>query len=624
MKRKTRPVCPPEIIDPEPLFPPASDRKKWADALKIPRNRKMAREMVRMARAIAKEPIPTPTATQFMEFIRDGNRVHYESQYFARRANLGALVMAEAIEYRGEFLDPIIDYLWEITAEHTWCLPAHCWSVPRLPVTGDPLPEPPTEIVDLFAAETGMTLAQVLNLLEPELKKISPNLVKTVRENMFRRVAAPLLKKPFPFFWLVGLNNWTPWCCTNSLAMMLCVFHDQPAKIKEAVAVLQTGIDNYIRNYPADGGCTEGPSYWGKSPAMLMQYMELLRYWSDDPKIRPMGEYIVNACMTPTCYAAFGDCPPRIALPPAAAASDAAKKGKIRVYQWWPVAPWVCCRYGERIGSEAMVELGLHAAEDYPARTLLRDLFAAQAFFFWIPDRKPGKIRKAPLTWYPDAQIMFLNEGGMTLAAKRGCQCSHHHSDVGQVILFHRDQPVLIDLGNAEYRRQTFSSERWNNWRLNAEAHNIPQFNGIRQLNASPPNLPDSIMEVRKNPAGVTCRMDLSNTYPENAGVKSCIREVVWNRKNVTLEIRDSWELKKRSGNTVRIPYYTCSPVTFRGGNGKIGKVPFLVKDASAALSKVPLEDTVQVVNWGKTINRIEVTAKSGAKGECSIIFNLK
>ena len=26
MKRKTRPVCPPGIIDPEPLFPPASDR----------------------------------------------------------------------------------------------------------------------------------------------------------------------------------------------------------------------------------------------------------------------------------------------------------------------------------------------------------------------------------------------------------------------------------------------------------------------------------------------------------------------------------------------------------------------------------------------------------------------
>ena len=623
MNRKTRPANPPAVIDPDPLFPPASDRKAWEKVLKIPRNRKMAREMVRAARAVLKEPIPTPTATQFMEFIREGNRSHYESQYFNRRANLAALVMAEAIEYKGEFLDPIIDYLWEITAEHTWCLPAHCWSVSRLPVTGDPLPEPPTEIVDLFAAETGMTMAQVLNLLEGELKKISPNLVRTIRENMLRRVVEPILRKPFPFFWLVGLNNWTPWCCTNSLCTVLCALPDQPKKLKQAVAALQVGIDNYIKNYPADGGCTEGPSYWGKSPAMLMQSMEVLRYWSDSPKIKPMGEYIVNACLTSTCYAAFGDCPPRIALPPAAS-STAAKNGKIRAYQWWPVSPWVCCRFGERIGSDAMIELGLNAAKDYQARTLLRDLFAAQAFFFWIPDRKPGKIRKAPLTWYPDAQIMFLNKDGMALAAKRGCQCSHHHSDVGQVILFHRDQPVLIDLGNAEYRRQTFSSERWNNWRLNAEAHNIPQFNGIRQLNCSPANLPDNIMKVSETADGVTCFMDLSNTYPAEAGVKSCIREIRWNRKAKTLEIHDSWELKKRSGNTVRIPYYTNSPVTSRGGNWKIGAVPFRLENASAALTAVPLEDTVQVVNWGKTVNRIDVTAESGSRGECSIIFTLK
>ena len=125
-------------------------------------------------------------------------------------------------------------------------------------------------------------------------------------------------------------------------------------------------------------------------------------------------------------------------------------------------------------------------------------------------------------------------------------------------------------------------------------------------------------------PNSLTCLMDISNTYPAGAGVKSCIRRIIWNRKAETLEIHDSWELKKRSGNTVRIPYYTCSQVTSRGGNWKIGAVPFRLENASAAVTAVPLEDTVQIANWGKTVNRIDVTAKSGSRGECSIIFTLK
>ena len=248
-------------IDPTPLFPPASDRAAWLAALKKPHSRRIARELVRTAREVLTQPIPALPASLFMEFVRNGDRSHYQAPYFARRANLNALVMAEVIEYKGKYLDAIIDYLWEITAEHTWCLPAH------FHLKDDPFPEPPAEVVDLFAAETGMTLSQVLNLLEPELKAVSPNLVKTVRENLSRRVVEPILRKPFPFWWLVGISNWTPWCCSECLATALCVLKDQPARLRKAVSVLQKGIDAFIRQYSADGFGVEGPSYWSKSPA---------------------------------------------------------------------------------------------------------------------------------------------------------------------------------------------------------------------------------------------------------------------------------------------------------------------------------------------------------------------
>ena len=258
----------PKIIDTTPLFPPAADRKAWQTVLQIPRNRKIAGKLIRMADRLLDEPVPALPASLFMEFIRNGNRRHYEIPYFNRRGNFGTLVLAEVFEYQGKYLDKIADYLWEITAEHTWCLPAHCH------MDKDPLPEPPAEIVDLFAAETGMTLAQTLNLLENELTAVSPNLVRTVRENMIRRVIEPILQKPFPYFWLGGKSNWTPWCCSNCLSTALCVLRDQPQKLRLAVAVVQQGIDNFIEKYPADGGGIEGPTYWAKSPGMMLHYLE--------------------------------------------------------------------------------------------------------------------------------------------------------------------------------------------------------------------------------------------------------------------------------------------------------------------------------------------------------------
>ena len=592
-------------IDATPLFPPASDRTAWLAVLKKPHSRKIARELVRTAREVLTQPIPALPASLFMEFVRNGDRSHYQAPYFARRANLNALVMAEVIEYKGKYLDGIIDYLWEITAEHSWCLPAH------FHLKDDPFPEPPADVVDLFAAETGMTLSQVLNLLEPELKAVSPNLVKTVRENLSRRVVEPILRKPFPFWWLVGISNWTPWCCSECLATALCVLKDQPARLRKAVAVLQKGIDAFIRQYSADGFGVEGPVYWSKSPGMLLSYMEQLRWWSDSPKIRPMAEYIAYACLTPNYYAAFGDTPPVIKPPQANSRSPQ-----------FPVSPAVCCRFGERTGNSSLTALGFEAAADLPVKNLLGDLFRLQAFFFWVPGRRGGTVKKKTVNFYPESQALFLNEAGIALAAKRGGQCPHHHSDVGQVILFFRNRPVLIDLGRTEYRRETFNNHRFENWRLNAEGHNIPQFNGIRQLDAVP--LEKHVMSVSEDRDRVICRMDLSHAYPNAAGVKSCIRELVWNRKEKTLEIHDSWELKKRSGNTIRIPYYTVGRAVCRSGKLQINGVNVRLEKCSAAVTDVPLEDPMQILSWGKTVKRIDVTAKSSSKGECSLIFEFK
>ena len=267
-----------------------------------------------------------------------------------------------------------------------------------------------------------------------------------------------------------------------------------------------------------------------------------------------------------------------------------------------------------------LIAQGVAAARNFPVQTLLRDLFGALAYFCWVPARGPV-LRKKKLSFYPATQLMFLKESGVSLAFKRGGGVPHYHCDVGQVILIYRDKPLLIDLGCTEYRRETFSMHRFENWRINAEGHNVPQFNGIRQVDG--PLVDPDTLTMSETADGVECRADLTAVYPKEAGVRSCIRRVIWNRKAKMLEICDSWKLKKRS-NTIRIPFYTISPIVLRGAEGRIAGVPFRMENCTAAVERVALEDATQHVHWGKTVNRIDVTARSGAEGSCRLIFTFR
>ena len=122
-------------LTPVPVFPPLRERAAWRAMSEIPRNRRfLGNRILPLAQNALTAPIPDLPASLFMEFVRIGDRKHYEKPYFQRRQMLEALVLAEGYEYRGRFIDRIIDYLWAIMGEYTWSLPAHVNS------GGDPLP----------------------------------------------------------------------------------------------------------------------------------------------------------------------------------------------------------------------------------------------------------------------------------------------------------------------------------------------------------------------------------------------------------------------------------------------------------------------------------------------------
>ena len=138
--------------------PPVSDRGYWTA---IPEHLKS--RLIAGGEAALRSAWPALTASAYRAFTRTGNRVDYESDYFARRRRLNALALAEAVEDQGRFVDSLVDGIYAVSEESGWQLPAH--NAQERDGRHDPLPDPGRPVIDLFAAETGAQLAVVASLL---------------------------------------------------------------------------------------------------------------------------------------------------------------------------------------------------------------------------------------------------------------------------------------------------------------------------------------------------------------------------------------------------------------------------------------------------------------------------
>ncbi len=128
------------------------DRAAWGRLAAMPE----AKEAVAQAEELLSRPIPEVTDERYLDFTRNGNRIDYETPFFARETNLGRLLLAECLENKGRFLPKIVEYIMAMCAERSWTGPAHD---PKLTCfNGKPH-------VDLFAAQRAFALAQTCDWL---------------------------------------------------------------------------------------------------------------------------------------------------------------------------------------------------------------------------------------------------------------------------------------------------------------------------------------------------------------------------------------------------------------------------------------------------------------------------
>ena len=64
-------------------------------------------------------------ASQYLEYVTTGNRVHFETTDTHRRVQLVSLVIGELLTGNGTYMDQICNGLWLVLEESTWETPGH-------------------------------------------------------------------------------------------------------------------------------------------------------------------------------------------------------------------------------------------------------------------------------------------------------------------------------------------------------------------------------------------------------------------------------------------------------------------------------------------------------------------
>jgi hypothetical protein len=602
-------------------FPKASDREAWE---RIPDA--IQQIIIQKAEEVAELKVPVLQASVYLQYKRNGNRSNYQNIWYERRERLHVLVMAECIENKGRFLDPITDLIWAICEETSWTWPAHIH--PQKARTD--LPDADDQVVALFSAQTSNSLVLTNYLLGEQLDTLSPLISERIDKEIERRILKPFLTKEFGWMGYSARrnkhypNNWNPWICSNVLLSALLSEKDEMRRARLVHKVLDC-LDNFLTYYPHDGSCDEGPSYWGRAGASLFDAFEHLYSatnkqfdYYQHPLIQEIARFIYRAHIVADYFICLGDCDALINIP------------NELVY-----------RFGKRIGDEHLKELGAYGIREatllesikrnYDINRFLHLLFNGQELVEYNPPSQP--MLQDVWLEHPNMQMMAARdkEGkaeGLFLAAWGGHNAqSHNHNDVGSFIIFADGKPIVIDIGRPTYRRQTFSNRRYEIWAFQSGFHNLPTINGVDQKAGR--QFAAKNVSYHKSDSYAHIEMDITEAYPKAAGVESWNRIVRFNRwKDVV--VVDSYTLKEPSTNIIENFVVAGKVTDTEPGKlvlNDLEEVQMLLEYDSSKLSTkiepIQLKDSKLRQIWGDHLYRIRLkTKKETKKGQLEFRFS--
>lgn len=584
-------------------YPNISDRAAW-EAL----DPEWKKETILLGQSFLGFEWPYLSASDFLEFFRTGNRVHFEDKMFSKHHALNALILAECVENQGRFLPAVIDGIFSICDENAWNLPAHNSyerDCPQLP-----LPDLSDPVLDLFACETGAVLATASYLLSPVLDDFSPFLTKRIRYELERRIFIPYQKR---HFWWMGdgispMNNWTIWCTQNVLLSAFLTDTDDSLRHFIFHKACQS-TDFFLSEYGQDGCCDEGAQYYRHAGLCLFLVLSIcdsvtggaFRQLFSDEKIRNIASYIYRVHVADQYYINFADCSP------------IAGRCSAREYLFAKLTDQEnMMRFAAKDCLAGQKNALLLPTENNLFYRLLSGFTAAELKAFDCSCTCP-----APNLFYPSVGLFAIRDERLFLAVKAGDNGdSHNHNDVGSFTVYKDGLPVFIDIGVESYTKKTFSPQRYEIWTMQSAWHNLPSFDGVMQKDGEHYHAADVSYSLEDS----SISMDIAPAYPSGSPVASYRRRARL-YKEEKIHITDTFSFRDDMPHQVVLSLITyekpkiISELSERqeisipsAADGKDPARLFLSGGRVAAIEEIPITDARLAIAWKHPIYRILIT----------------
>ena len=568
---------------PPPPFPIAADRAAW-EAVHHKLGEVMVQSILADAEKAATSPIPVLPASLYLDCVRTGNRPRYEKPMDERRTRLTTLVLAECLEYKGRFLDPIMDYAWAICEESSWVYPAHQYNRSVLPEVDYPY-------IDLGAAMTGHMLAEVDHLLGETLE---PSLGKRIRHECETRLFTPYLTR-HDFWWLYNtqereVNNWTA-VCNAGVAGAALYLEDDTAQLAQMIHKAARSLDDYLDTFDADGGSTEGPGYWGYGFGNYVMLAHLVEQrtnrrvnFLDSKLIRDIAQFPLRTPLSHGYYVNFSDCDPTVSFPPSLLGFLA-----------------------QRLDLPDLLKLEMDQNHHHSQQLVwaIRDLF-------WTVEPSAEDHIPDAHNWFGEMHWMIARANpadpdGLILAAKGGHnEEMHNQNDVGNIIVHVKGESVIPDIGRGTYTRQYFAEERYTFLVNQSFGHSVPVPNG-QQQGAGRMFSADVLAHTTTDAADVL-KLEMKAAYPAEADLESLVRTVTLHREaQAWVEVIDEAIFASVPGQLESV---LTTFGTVETGNGTVtltgDKAALTVAfDAAAVSVSVDTVENVDIATGARDVQRV-------------------
>ncbi len=462
-------------------------------------------DIIALAEAWRGRPWPMLTAGMYADYIRTGSRKSCENPYFDRRRKLIAAFLHVWATGETADLPQVEDGLLLLCEETAWAISAHA-NLSREHPFPDALGTP---IVDLFAAQTGMVVSFIVQLMADALHA---DIAARVKSEVARRILVPFMENDGEWwmgFYRKNLNNWTPWIVSNVLMAANVWDHRLDVLIPRACGML----DRWLSCVPEDGGCDEGAAYWNMAGGAFLDCLMLLEstcgidLWGDE-KVRAMMAYPERVYLQNGWFANFADCDARPFISGERLQYAGLKTGNAALI---------------RMGAGMWGDIGREISDVPHLSRLLMHLDAAP-----VPVQAESAAAKD--VYLPDLQLRIVEKGDYVLACKGGHNAeSHNHNDVGSFLLMAEGSMQAVDAGNVVYTAKTFSDRRYELWNCRAAYHSVPMIGEFEQREG----IAHAAREVECLPDGLA--LNMAGAYPQEAKVTSLHRCMTLGKGGLTV-----------------------------------------------------------------------------------------